>query len=235
MNINYYNPYVQEELMLYHYGRPGQRWGRRNGPPYPLGAGQLSAAEKRARGNRSKDYSKRNASLASKYKAKSDKHYQKMLDVYEKHHEYADRGKDKKADKYWDKMVKHRTKMFKYDKMKKRFEAAKGQKISRFTPEQKAKAKKIAIKALKIAGAIAIAALLGYGAYRGAAYLQGARGAAKAAKRGTSFITENIIKENVVKGNVVKGIEIKENVITENVITENIIRESKIIENLIKR
>ena len=48
MNINYYNPYVREELMLYHHGRPGQQWGRRNGPPYPLGSGQLSAREKRA-------------------------------------------------------------------------------------------------------------------------------------------------------------------------------------------
>ena len=48
MNINYYNPYVREELMLYHHGVLGQRWGRKNGPPYPLDAGDHSASEKRA-------------------------------------------------------------------------------------------------------------------------------------------------------------------------------------------
>ena len=48
MNINYYNPYVREELMLYHHGVLGQRWGKQNGPPYPLAAGAHSASEKKA-------------------------------------------------------------------------------------------------------------------------------------------------------------------------------------------
>ena len=46
MNINIYNPYVRAEL--YHHGIMGQRWGKRNGPPYPLGAGDHSASEKKA-------------------------------------------------------------------------------------------------------------------------------------------------------------------------------------------
>ena len=33
---------------LSHHGIKGQKWGQRNGPPYPLGAGDHSAAEKRA-------------------------------------------------------------------------------------------------------------------------------------------------------------------------------------------
>ena len=48
MNINYYNPYVREELMLYHHGVLGQKHGVRNGPPYPLAAGAHSASEKKA-------------------------------------------------------------------------------------------------------------------------------------------------------------------------------------------
>ena len=34
---------------LLHYGRPGMKWGVRNGPPYPLHPEQLSPAEKKAR------------------------------------------------------------------------------------------------------------------------------------------------------------------------------------------
>ena len=33
---------------LYHHGIKGQRWGKRNGPPYPLDAEDRSAEEKKA-------------------------------------------------------------------------------------------------------------------------------------------------------------------------------------------
>lgn len=48
MNINIYNPYVRSELELMHHGIAGQKWGKKNGPPYPLGASDHSASEKKA-------------------------------------------------------------------------------------------------------------------------------------------------------------------------------------------
>lgn len=36
---------------LWHHGIKGQKWGQRNGPPYPLGEGDKSVAERKADGN----------------------------------------------------------------------------------------------------------------------------------------------------------------------------------------
>ena len=38
----------RKELYLAHHGIKGQKWGKRNGPPYPLDAQDHSAAEKKA-------------------------------------------------------------------------------------------------------------------------------------------------------------------------------------------
>ena len=44
--VTYEDGYNTSEL--YHHGILGQRWGRKNGPPYPLGAGDHSTSEKKA-------------------------------------------------------------------------------------------------------------------------------------------------------------------------------------------
>lgn len=53
---------------LYHHGILGQKWGARNGPPYPLGEGEHSAAEKRKNGGLLKRM--RDRRLAKKRKKK---------------------------------------------------------------------------------------------------------------------------------------------------------------------
>lgn len=72
MNTNIYNPYVRAELELYHHGIMGQRWGKRNGPPYPLSAGAHSASEKKAGWRKSLK-----TSSGPKYKGTSDNNHNK--------------------------------------------------------------------------------------------------------------------------------------------------------------
>lgn len=44
----------REELYIQHHGILGQKWGKRNGPPYPINPGDHSAAEKKAAQNKRK-------------------------------------------------------------------------------------------------------------------------------------------------------------------------------------
>lgn len=46
--MNYYGYKFSRETDIWHHGILGQKWGKRNGPPYPLAAGKHSAAEKKA-------------------------------------------------------------------------------------------------------------------------------------------------------------------------------------------
>ena len=46
--MNHYHRAYSGESYLYHHGIRGQKWGVRNGPPYPLGSGAHSASERKA-------------------------------------------------------------------------------------------------------------------------------------------------------------------------------------------
>lgn len=176
MNINIYNPYVREELYLMHHGIAGQKWGKRNGPPYPLSAGAHSASEKKAGwrkslSDRSDDHKyakavKKEIKLLKKEHKILRKEGQsnkwsnalnKTLDQEDKRHTLEDKIGRERAGKVNDKLRAKRNKSIK---------TAIKRKIDSITPEQKAKAKKIAIKALKIAGAVAITAAVAYAGFK---------------------------------------------------------------------
>lgn len=72
--LRYHKPSPQEYLA--HHGILGQKWGKKNGPPYPLDASDHSASEKRARWRKSLDKdgpAKYNKSGSSKKGERSEK------------------------------------------------------------------------------------------------------------------------------------------------------------------
>lgn len=77
MNINIYNPYIRDEL--YHHGIAGQKWGKRNGPPYPLAASAHSVSEEKAGWRESVD--KRRQKVKDKERLNKDYYQMKYPDA----------------------------------------------------------------------------------------------------------------------------------------------------------
>lgn len=122
MYINNYGHIVYDEY-LSHHGILGQKWGKMNGPPYPLGAGDHSSAEKKAgwkrslSGSRNEELYERNIKKSDKQSSRSAKNikqsgrdkplksssasYDKMIETLEK----ADK-ENVKAHKLHDEIIK---------------------------------------------------------------------------------------------------------------------------------
>ena len=84
----FYNPTPSSEECLAHFGILGQKWGKKNGPPYPLGADDHSASEKKAgwRKSLTGDSAKnedRKGQLSEKKRSKlAIKYYRNMSKAY---------------------------------------------------------------------------------------------------------------------------------------------------------
>lgn len=79
MNIMIYYGHNDYRDYLSHHGILGQRWGKRNGPPYPLGADDHSASEKKAgwKDSLKKEQKKRAKRIKKDYTEKDDYRYLK--------------------------------------------------------------------------------------------------------------------------------------------------------------
>lgn len=100
--MEYYgNNDYRDYLALTHHGILGMKWGRRNGPPYPLGASDHSASEKKAGWRKSLGDGDTSA-IASKRRY-IDKQSKKAIKRYKKDIKKADRAAsryEKKFEKY---------------------------------------------------------------------------------------------------------------------------------------
>lgn len=94
----------RDYLALKHHGILGMKWGRRNGPPYPLGASDHSASEKKAGWRKSLNDGesasvRKKARYVRKESKKVDKYYKKDIKRADKETARAEKKYNKAAEK----------------------------------------------------------------------------------------------------------------------------------------
>ena len=153
---------------LYHHGILGQKWGKRNGPPYPLGASDHSSAEKKAGWRKSLDTYRGSVKRAKSERSERDKRIQKEYDKteasierkYKKGQNLSEKDQrkelaaDTKARNDWKKSADR----YSSDKKEARENLKKDIKSS-INPET-------VKKAAKIGAAVAVTGLAAYGTYK---------------------------------------------------------------------
>jgi len=103
--MEYYgNNDYRDYLAIRHHGILGMKWGKRNGPPYPLGSGDHSASEKKAGwrkslgGGSSSSIRKKNRYITKESK-RIEKHYNKDIKKSDKEAARAEKKYNKASEK----------------------------------------------------------------------------------------------------------------------------------------
>lgn len=141
---------------LYHYGILGQKWGQRNGPPYPLGASDHSAREKAA------GYTKSIKKARSEYTKGRNERYKQYKNTR------SELLKERKANT---KALKENRNKYENDhSAKEKYKSDLKKVVSDVKNDVKENVKSIdkdkVLKAAKIGAAVAASGLAAYGAYK---------------------------------------------------------------------
>ncbi len=78
----------RKDLYLAHHGILGQRWGKKMGPPYPLGGGDHSASEKKAGWRESLEQKKKQRQERKAVKTKAKSYEKEMNELQKKEAQY---------------------------------------------------------------------------------------------------------------------------------------------------
>ena len=121
-----------ESNYLAHHGILGMKWGRKNGPPYPLSASDHSAAEQKAgwrkslgSGRNEELYGKKAKKISDKYDKKLAKSQKKDEHILSEREEYRQR----KINKYYKKITKVQRDIASYEPIKNGLKDKKGRDI----------------------------------------------------------------------------------------------------------